>query len=53
MQSSCIQGEEKENLTTTISFTDVPVSEANEHNESTACIFQTHKPHTHYLLVQP
>ena len=45
--------EREENLTTTIPFTDVPESVANEHHESTACISQTHKPHTHYLLVQP
>ena len=40
--NTCIQGEE--NLKTTISFTDGSVSAANNHQESTACISQTHKP---------
>ena len=33
--SACIQGKEKTNIKTTISFTDVPVSAANEHHVST------------------
>ena len=41
-----MQGERKreDNLKTTISFTDVPVTEANEHQVSTVLISQATQP---------